>query len=272
MKEGITSRSTVSEPAGGYDPVHFASLVSVEDRHFWFRVRNDVIAALTAQELAHAPPGYRVLEIGCGDGNVLRVLERVCASGLVVGMDLYREGLRYAQTRVHCPLIQGDVTSSPLKGSFRLIGIFDVLEHVPDDAHLLREIWKLLSEDGALLITVPAHTRLWSYFDEVSGHCRRYEPEELRIRLEDAGYHIEFLTPYMAALKPLMWLNRRIQSKAKRRLSAEEALKEEVRIVPVVNGALVTVLSLETKRLAKRKPLPFGSSLLAIAKKHAPRG
>src|SRR5215467_10945794 len=115
-----------NEISGGFDPAHFHSLVAVEDRHFWFRARNEVIATIAAQLVSDMAPGYRALEMGCGDGNVLRFLKGVCASGIVIGMDLYLEGLRYARKRTDCHLVQGDVSQSPFGKSFHLIGIFDV--------------------------------------------------------------------------------------------------------------------------------------------------
>ena len=92
-------------PQQSYDPDSFASLFDVEDRHFWFRARNKAIAALTSQVAARMTAGYRVLEAGCGTGNVLRVLERTCPGGMVVGMDLSPAGLQYARQRTSCSLV-----------------------------------------------------------------------------------------------------------------------------------------------------------------------
>ena len=254
--------------SGGYDPDHFESLVAVEDRHFWFRARNQVISVLASQVVAHLSPGYRVLEMGCGDGNVLRFLERACPTGTVVGMDLYGAGIRYARSRTSCPLVQGDVRQSPFGKTFQVIGIFDVLEHIPDDKSILRDLWALLENGGTLMLTVPAHRSLWSYFDELSGHCRRYETEELRSKLEEAGFTIEYLTPYMASLHPLMWLSRRFRAKTKTGTAdAKGLLQQELRVVPVLNEILAWGLFQEIRWLAKRRQLPFGSSLLAVAQK-----
>src|SRR5882672_9147751 len=140
------TEETQQRRVGGYDPVFFAGLCAVEDRHFWFRARNQVISALTSQAVATLSPGYRVLEVGCGDGNVLRFLERACPTGEVVGMDLYSEGLKYARTRTSCHLVQGDASRSPFGKRFQVIGIFDVLEHLPDDERILRDIWELLDD------------------------------------------------------------------------------------------------------------------------------
>ena len=253
--------------AGGYDPAFFAGLFAVEDRHFWFRARNQVISALTSQAVAQLSPGYRVLEVGCGDGNVLRFLERACPTGMVVGMDLYGEGLKYARTRTSCSLVQGDASRSPFGKKFQVIGIFDVLEHLPDDERILRDLWELLDDRATLLLTVPAHPKLWSYTDEAWGHCRRYRPEELRDKLEAAGYHVEYLTEYMASVYPLVWLNRKVRAKPRSDLSAAQLLQREVRIVPVFNRILSFLLSRETQRVTARKSLPFGASLLAVARK-----
>jgi SAM-dependent methyltransferase len=205
--------------------------------------------------------------MGCGDGNVLRFLEQVCDRGSVVGMDMYVEGLRYARERTACHLVQGDVSQSPFGKKFHLIGIFDVLEHIQNDLGVLADLWRLLEPDGFLLLTVPAHSRLWSYFDEVSGHYRRYERDELRLRLEQTNFEIEYLTEYMASIYPLMWLTRKMKSKAMRDSTKADVMIEEVRMIPVVNGVLSCLLTMESKWLANRKELPFGTSLLAIARK-----
>src|SRR5947207_11114283 len=102
--------------------------------------RNQIIAAVVKQLTADLAPGYRVLEVGCGTGNVLRILQRACRNGSVIGMDLFAEGLRYARERTHCPLVQGDLRSPCFGAQFDLIGLFDVLEHVPDDTHVLRDL------------------------------------------------------------------------------------------------------------------------------------
>jgi ubiquinone/menaquinone biosynthesis C-methylase UbiE len=58
---------------GGYDPSLFEELAQVEDRHFWFRARNRLIFEIAKKLTARLHPGYLVLEVGCGTGNVLRV-------------------------------------------------------------------------------------------------------------------------------------------------------------------------------------------------------
>src|SRR5262245_37315921 len=73
----------------------------------------------------------------------------------------------------NCLLVQGNASQAPFSKTFHLIGMFDVLEHIQDDIGALRDIRSLLDPDGALLLTVPAHASLWSYFDEASRHCRR---------------------------------------------------------------------------------------------------
>jgi SAM-dependent methyltransferase len=253
-------------------PFYFARLFAIEDRHFWFHARNRVIATMVRQLTAGLPPGYRVLEVGCGTGNVLRVLEQSCRPGTIVGIDLFAEGLDFARRRVICSLVQADMHTPPFGMSFDVIGLFDVLEHLPDDVQVLRELYALLRAGGALLLTVPAHPSLWSYFDEASRHCRRYELAELGNKLVVAGYRVEYLTQYMASIFPLVWLGRRIAALADRRPAGDTKriiglASAELRIVPVVNDLLAYLLGLETHEISRRRQLPIGTSLLAIARR-----
>jgi SAM-dependent methyltransferase len=125
-----------------FDPEYFSKLWEVEDKHFWFQARNKVIAAIVQRIVNDLPAGYRVLEVGCGTGNVLRHLERVCKHGHVIGLDLFHEGLRYAKQRVTCALVQADLHRPPFRTGFDLIGMFDVLEHLDRDEVIRRRLFE----------------------------------------------------------------------------------------------------------------------------------
>jgi SAM-dependent methyltransferase len=256
---------------GGYDPTFFGALFATEDKHFWFRARNRVIAILVRQITADRDRGCRILEVGCGTGNVLRVLEQACAYGTVVGADVFPEGLQYARRRTSCALVRADLLKLPFCAAFDLVGIFDVLEHLPDDNRVLRELYSTLRLGGVLMLTVPSHPSLWSYFDEASHHCRRYGPDELEDKLISAGYSIEYLTQFMSCILPLVWVRRRLmmgifQDRKATRL--RDMALGELRIIPVVNDLLTLLLSQEARLISHRARLPIGTSLLAIAKKN----
>jgi SAM-dependent methyltransferase len=261
-----------SDAHGSRDP-DVARLVVAEDQHFWFRARNHAVEMLVKQIVANLGSGYHVLEVGCGTGNVLRVLETTCTRGTVVGLELSRERLRFARQRITCPLVQGDLHHAPFKIPFGLIGLFDVLEHVPEDVRALQDISALLAPQGVLLLSVPAHPRLWSYFDEASSHYRRYTLDTLGHALTSAGYRIEYLTQYMASIFPLMWISRKLT--AQRGTSAatrnfEQAWRlaqHDLTVVPVLNGFLSFLLRMEVPLLTRCYRLPIGTSLLAIARK-----
>lgn len=272
MKESAVQHVALSEFT--YDPDYFAPLFAVEDRHFWFRARNRILAALFEQLTAGLPDGYSVLEVGCGTGNVLRVLERVCTRGQVVGMDLFRKGLSYASLRVKTPLVQGDMHCPPFGKPFEMIGLFDVLEHLPNDVQVLRDLRQMLCDDGRLVLTVPAHMSLWSYFDAASHHVQRYELHELQERLLQAGFEVEYLTPYMAGIFPIVWLGRRATMLLSRGHTQDEQevhrlTEKELQITPLVNPLLEWVCTWDTQPILKRRVIPFGTSLLAIARKRA---
>jgi SAM-dependent methyltransferase len=264
-----------------YNPAFFAPLFATEDRHFWFRARNHVLATLVGQVVATLPPGYRVLEVGCGTGNVLRVLEGACPGGSVVGMDLFHEGLAFARRRTsRVSLVQGDMHHPPFWLPFHLVGLFDMLEHMPDDEAVLRQIHALLGVGDTLLLTVPAHPALWSYFDEAACHYRRYTPAMLRSKLTAAGYHVEYLTLYMAAIAPLVWVGRKLATLTRPRPAPntkkqnqmdEQTLyhlaARELRVVPGINEVLVWMLEQEVRLIKHRRTIPAGTSLLALARK-----
>ncbi len=184
-------------------------------------------------------------------------------------MDLFIDGLHFARRRVDCGLVQGDLHTPPFREAFSLVGMFDVLEHMPDDHLVLTDLRKMLADDGRLVITVPAYPSLWSYFDVAAKHARRYTQESLRAVLEATGYEVQQVSYFMALSFPLVWLTRRLAKNDP--LPEAEALDErvvsELRIVPVVNGLAAAALSLEARWVGTGHQLPFGTSLMAVARK-----
>jgi SAM-dependent methyltransferase len=75
--------------------------------------------------------------------------------------------------------------------SFDVVGMFEVLEHVADDEGLLREIARITRPGGYLTLTVPLGMKHYCSFDRYMGHVRRFEPEELRSKVERAGYELD---------------------------------------------------------------------------------
>ncbi len=255
-----------------YDPFYFKHLAAIEKEHFWFRTRNHVIRELVRQTVRKFQPGFRVMEIGCGTGNVLAEINNVCQGGLVIGIDLFLEGLRFARHQVTNSLVQADLFAMPFYEKFNMICLFDVIEHLPDDEEVLRKMMQMLTPGGYLFITVPAYPSLWSYHDESAHHCRRYDLVELENKLDKAGLKIEFLTHYMSLSFPLVWLSRKLHGGIHKpnTLSLDRATEltmAELRITPLVNPILIWLLRSETNLLVKRHKLPFGTSLLALVQK-----
>ena len=87
--------------------------------------------------------------------------------------------------------LAGDVRHLPFRGaSFATVAAFDIVEHIEDDASAFRELVRVLAPDGSLVLSVPLHSSAWTGFDEMVGHYRRYDPEELHKTLADQGLRV----------------------------------------------------------------------------------
>jgi SAM-dependent methyltransferase len=76
-------------------------------------------------------------------------------------------------------------------GSIDLVGMFEVLEHVAEDEELLRELARITRPGGRLMLSVPLGMKYYNSYDRFIGHARRYEPNELRTKVETVGYVLE---------------------------------------------------------------------------------
>jgi SAM-dependent methyltransferase len=233
----------------------------VEDTHFWYVARRELIVDVlrrSVPDLAARP----LFDLGCGSGGLLAFLER---SGVPMagGCDAYLEGLRLARPRVSAPLLLIDEGSLPPLGKgVRLLSLFDVLEHLDDDASVLRWAASVLAPDGVLVLTVPAHPFLFDEMDVLAFHRRRYTRKGLRETLAGAGFHVRALTHFMAPLAPLLVLVRALGRLLPQAPESRRGL--ELQVHPLLNPVLLGLLRAE-RPLTHFVSLPFGTSLIAVA-------
>jgi SAM-dependent methyltransferase len=254
----------------GFDPHYFAFLAESDRHHFWFRARREVIRdAITRAARDGAARGF--FDLGCGSGGLLQYLAE---SGVRVmgACDAYPESLRIVRGRVGAPLVLVDEGRlPPLGAGYPLVGLFDVLEHIDEDAETLRFLRSILEPGGHLVLTVPAHPFLFDEMDVLAHHRRRYRRRELRDKLEAAGFEVLTLTHFMSPLVPPLVLVRVIGRTLFGGKPASERRNVELRVFPPVNAVLRLVLAVE-RLVLRYVSLPFGSSILAVARRPATDG
>ena len=234
----------------------FEALVRAEAAHFWFRNRAALIGWVIR---AHFPGATSILEVGCGAGGVLLDIQQANPRARLTGSELLLPGLHRARQRLtDVDLLQMDAQHIPFENEFDVIGAFDVLEHIDDDESVLRQMKGALAPGGGIVITVPQHEWLWSRFDEVCGHRRRYTRRGLIAKLRAAGLEPLRVTSFTSFALPLLM--------AARRFKREVDLGQEVAVpVAPLNALLGMLASLERALIGTNVSFPAGGSLLVVA-------
>jgi len=249
--------------AGGasFDAAHFPDLDRLESGNFWFMHRNILIINIL---LAKFPGARRFLEVGCGTGFVLSALASARPQMELTASEVHSSGLAYAARRVpQAQLMQMDARHIPYADEFDVIGAFDVLEHIEDDRSVLRALWRAVVPGGGVLLTVPQHPALWSEYDRRAGHVRRYRAQELRQKVEEAGFVVLKMLSFVSLLLPLLLMSRLRQRSAR----ADYDPLGELRIAPWLNTLLATVCRMEEGLIRHGVEFPAGGSLLLAARK-----
>ena len=110
--------------------------------------------------------------------------------------------------------VVGDALAMPYEdGTFDVVLISEVLEHVPEDTDAIAELVRILKPGGIAAVTVP---REWpekvcwklsdDYHSNPGGHCRIYTAEELGYKLRAAGLEVTGTGFAHALHSPYWWL------------------------------------------------------------------
>lgn len=172
--------------------------VQEQDRDRIVEINSDFYEKLWSQTKLYGPENF----------NTWEVLEPICEKAprrLEVGPGLRPrlpiEGSVFLDlSQVACDKLnaaggkaqKGSIESLDFPaGSFDLICIFDVIEHIADDRAVFAQLEKLIADGGTLMFSVPLHEHAWTDFDTLVGHFRRYEPDDLKKLVDEHGFDLE---------------------------------------------------------------------------------
>ena len=201
--------------------------------------------------------GRRILEVGCGLGNLLiHFTDRELVVGIEPSDDVVRQVRdRFAQYPNIVVMSLGITDSQVLELADKQLDTvisLNVFEHIEDDILALKNTFHLLRPGGKLILIVPAHQQLYGQIDRSIGHYRRYTKTSMKFTVEQAGFTI-LTQKYINILGALgWWVNSRL---LQRHVPPSGQLRLFNSLVPALRW------------FEKIIPTPFGISLLTVALK-----
>ncbi len=171
------------------------------------------------EELSPRRLGGRVLEVGCGIGNLTRILLRSGAVTYLHALDMdpaYVERVRAelpdprlevstARAEAFCP----QAFSSAGSG-FDFIVCSNVLEHVEQDDRAVENFRRMLRPDGLILLLVPAHPFLFCGLDRNLSHFRRYRKDDIESLARSCGLDVVAIRHFNPLGVLGWWLNGKV--------------------------------------------------------------
>ena len=246
----------------------YQKLYELETTYWWHVGRRHILKTLVRKFVL--PPvelgnteirNLKILDVGCGTGENIKFLSQF---GDVTGVDISKRAIEFCKKRGLGNVQLGRAENLPFEdNSLELVTMLDLLEHIKDDLPALKEARRVLKPGRTLLVTVPSYQFLWSDHDEALGHKRRYSKKELVRKVRGIGFKIQKLSFAVTTLFPsiLTW---RIFQKL---FIKSTVPKTSYVILPdQLNKFFINLLRFEAWAL-KRVDLPFGTSLICVAKK-----
>jgi len=193
----------LSVPSGVSMGEQYFDLVELD--HFWVVRRFEVMCRFAAHLFQR---GFRYCEIGCGNGALQRQLEN--AYGVAVdGFELCLSALEQNRSRNGKLYYYNILERKPeLKDYYDVLFLFDVLEHIAEAPAFLQAASYHLKPGGYIIINVPARRELFSKYDIMAGHVRRYTVPMLSTLLEKAALQPDLVTYWGLPLYPVLFLRK----------------------------------------------------------------
>lgn len=137
----------------------------------------------------------RLMDIGAGSGLMLKYFKDLGyeVSGIELDSTLVAKMKKDSDLK-GLSIEQGDITKLKGKEQFDVVINNDVIEHIEDDRKAIKNLWSYVKPGGMLVVTVPAHSFLYSQRDKDWGHFRRYDRRDLVQKMTETNGTVKFIT------------------------------------------------------------------------------
>jgi SAM-dependent methyltransferase len=238
----------------------YANMERVEGGHWYYAGKREFVREWILRTRRPAATDV-LLDCGAGTGRFAKEMEAYCR---VLVLDDHEEALRLLRAKFAAEqvLALGKEGVPQPDASVDYVTALDVLEHVPDDVVVVSGFHRLLKPGGLAVVTVPASMALWSDWDVALHHHRRYDRVQLRTLFPERDWEVVQVNYTNVPVYPLVWLVRRWRRWFP--AQAERDRAEDKMPARWVNA----LLRWQFTRLASlRVPMPFGVSLLLVARR-----
>jgi SAM-dependent methyltransferase len=237
------------------------TLADLEEDNWWVEGRKKVVYDIIKKYAKQSNGELRILDAGCGPGGTTSFFSEF---GQLYGTDFSTQALKHAIGKNLQNVFKSDLTALPLQSEkFDIIIALDVIEHIENDLGVLKELKRILLQDGVLIITVPAFQFLWSEHDLAVSHVRRYSISSLTRILKESNFTISRISYFISFFFPFVVIYRILKKpNTKRKNPRPNAVK-----FPKNINIILKKLAFLENEILKMMNLPFGVSIVCVAKK-----
>ena len=239
----------------------YGKLARVEREHWFYRGKREIVRYWIKQTLALRSDSLLV-DCGAGTGLFASEMTQQCR---VLATDDHEDSLRLLREKLGADRVRNaSCDRLPLEtGSVDCLTALDVLEHVAQDREAVAEFCRVLKAGGVAVVTVPAMQKLWSDWDEVLHHFRRYDRAELENLFDPTAFEVVHLNYINILALPAIFLIRKVRLLLGSR-GAGNRMEEFIPPLPLNELLRLSFVGPACQRAIQ---FPAGVGLLAVVRK-----